>query len=143
MPSTVGYGDRGVGGVSPRRSRTIVGTTLNKNLNKTNQKQRGKGWVEPGVVRTEFVGIVERVSERRLVRWIGSISVDEENGDNEKPLSRFAFPRPIVRLMCLTVTIAILRNKGLGRFYILICHRFVLPSKMNENVCDGSDFEGF
>ena len=87
MPFTVGYGDPGVGGLSHRRSRTIVGSKLNNNLNKTNQKQRGKGWVEPGVVRTEFVGIVERVSERRAVRWIGSIPLDEENGDNGKPLS--------------------------------------------------------
>ena len=43
MPFTVGYGDPVVGGLSHRRSRTIVGTKLNNNFNKTNQKQRGKG----------------------------------------------------------------------------------------------------
>ena len=31
--------------------------------------------------------IVERVSERRVVRWIGSIPLDEENAYNGKPLS--------------------------------------------------------
>ena len=30
---------------------------------------------------------VERVSERRVVRRIGSIPLDEENGDNGKALS--------------------------------------------------------
>ena len=43
MPFTVGYGAPGVGGLSHRRSRTIVGTKLNNNVNQTNQKQRGKG----------------------------------------------------------------------------------------------------
>ena len=87
MPFTVGYGDAGVGGLSHRRSRTIVVTKRNYNLKKQTKNKGRRGWVEPGVVRTEFVGIVERVSERGVVRGIGSIPLDEENLDNGKPLS--------------------------------------------------------
>ena len=76
MPFTVGSIDPGVGGLADRRSRTIVGTKLNNNLNKIKQKERKKGWFKLGDVRTDFT-VMSRTSIRKgVIRWIGNIRLD-------------------------------------------------------------------